>query len=150
MRRVIPTSLAAAFLALIPSPAPAGAQNYSFSLDKEEIGAFWQADGSLELRYTFTFTNDASASPIDFIDVGLPSSSYDSSSISASVDGNEIKDIHTSPHAQPGIALGLGDNAIRPGATGVVQVLIGRVTGWLFGAEENDYFRSVFSSTRFG
>ena len=150
MRRVITTFLATAFLALIPSPAPAGAQNYSFSLDKEEIGAFWQADGSLELRYTFTFTNDASASPIDFIDVGLPSSSYDSSSISASVDGNEIKDIQPSPYVQPGIALGLGDNAIRPGATGVVQVFVGRVTGRLFEAEENDYVSAVFSPTWFG
>jgi hypothetical protein len=150
MKRFLTLLLATALLALWLPPVPAGAQNYSFSVDKEEVGVFWQSDGTLELRYTFTFTNDASASPIDYIDIGMPNSNYDSSSISASVDGKTINDIEPSPYVKPGIALGLGGNAIRPGATGVVQVYVGRITGQLYQADEPGYVSAVFSPTWFG
>jgi hypothetical protein len=150
MKRILTLLLAAAFFALWLAPAPAAAQNYSFSLDKEEVGAFWQSDGSLELRYTLTFTNDPSASPIDYIDIGMPNSSYDSSSISATVDGKTITDIEPSPYVQPGIALGLGGDAIQPGATGVVEVYVGKVTGQLYQADEAGYVSAVFSPSWFG
>ena len=150
MRRILTLLLAAAFLFVWLTPTTAAAQNYSFSLDKEEVGVFWQADGSLEVRYTLTFTNDASASPIDYVDVGMPSSSYDSSSISATVDGKTIDDIQPSPYVQPGIALGLGRNAIRPGSSGVVQVFVGRITGQLYQADEAGDVSAVFSPSWIG
>lgn len=43
--------------------------NYSFSLDREIVDVTWSEDGSLTLSYEFTFTNDISGSPIDFVDV---------------------------------------------------------------------------------
>jgi hypothetical protein len=80
----------------------------------------------------------------------MPNSNYDSSSISATVDGKTINDIQPSPYVHPGIALGLGGDAIRPGATGVVQVFVGRITGQLYEADQAGYVSAVFSPTWFG
>ncbi len=35
----------------------ASAQSYSFSLDKEVVNVYWNADGTLSLDYQLTFTN---------------------------------------------------------------------------------------------
>ena len=48
------------------------AQSYSFSLDKEVVNVYWNADGTMSLDYVFTFTSQPGAHAIDFVDVGLP------------------------------------------------------------------------------
>ena len=94
---------------------PVLAQTYLFSLDKEIVHVIWENDGSLSLAYEFVFTNSTSADPIDFVDVGMPNSSYSTSNASADVNGIPINHIQHSAYVSNGIELGLGSNAIQPG-----------------------------------
>ena len=139
------------FLLLLIVPAPAWAQNYSFSLDQQTVDVYWNEDDSASINYVFVFTNDPSASPLDFVDVGLPNDNYSLSSISADVNGNTITDIQESPYVDSGVALGLAPNVIRPGETGTVRVFVGRVDRVIRpGTGERDYVSVVFSPTWFG
>lgn len=136
---------------LLLAPATARAQNYSFSLDRETVDVYWNEDGSASIEYVFVFTNDPGASPIDFIDVGLPNDNYSLSSISATVDGNPVFDIQESPYVDSGVALGLSPNIILPGQTGTVRVSAGRIERVVRpGTGERDYVSVVFSPTWFG
>ena len=109
---------------LLITPLTVSAQTYSFSLDKEIVNAYWNKDGTLSIDYQFTFANDASASPIDYVDVGVPNSSYNINNVTADVNGQSLTDISPSPYVKPGVAIGLGSNAIQPGNTGTVHVTI--------------------------
>ena len=95
-------------------PISASAQTYSFSLDQLVVHVFWNDDGTASIDYVLEFTNDAFASPIDFVDVGLPNSNFEVSSISADVDGRPITDISRSGYQGigTGVAVGLGRDAI--------------------------------------
>jgi hypothetical protein len=126
---------------------PAAAQTYSFRLDQQSVDVFFQDDGSVRLEYVFVFTNDEFASPMDYIDVGMPNDRYDLGSISASIDGAAISHIAPSEFVDPGVELGLGAAAIRPGATGTVRVVIGRVEDMLFAADIEGYASARFSPT---
>jgi len=128
----------------------AGAASYSFQLKQEVVDVYWQADGTAQINYTLVFANDRGASPIDFVDIGLPTSDWSLSSISANVDGQRISDIENSTVVSNGAALGLGAHAITPGRTGTVHVLIQRVGGVLHPDDQNDnYASAVFSPTWF-
>src|SRR3990172_5262969 len=117
------TILIAVFLLiLLVIPVSALAQNYSFRMERETVHAFWNEDGTLSLDYLFVFSNEPGASPIDFVDVGLPNDNYDRNTIFADVDGRPITDIEESPYVTYGVALGLENNAIQPGETGRVHV----------------------------
>jgi hypothetical protein len=144
---LIPLFLACAALAL---PAAASAQSYSFSVPREDVQVYWNADGSQRIEYTFVFQNDAGASAIDYVDVGVPNSNYSLGSVAADIDGRRITDIAESPYVNPGIALGLGGASIGRGQSGTVHVTIGRVTGVLY-PDDNDsnYVSAVFSPTWF-
>lgn len=127
------------------------AQTYSFSLDREIVHVLWNADGSLSIDYQFFFTNDASASPLDYVDVGVPTASFDMSSVSADVNGNPVYDISNSPYVSPGVAVGLGAYTIPPGQSGNVNVFIGRVERVLNpDSDDSNYASAVFSPTWFG
>lgn len=141
--------LLATILLLIPGSA--FAQTYSFSLPKESVNAFWNDDGTLSLDYVFVFANDPSGPPIEFVDVGIPNGNYDRNSISADVNGRPITDIEQSPYFEFGVALGLGNNAIQPGQTGQVHVVIGTVRDVLYpDSEDSEYASAVFAPTYFG
>jgi hypothetical protein len=125
-------------------------QSYSFEVPKAIVDVFWNSDGTLSLAYEWLFRNDLGAAPIDFVDVGLPSGSYDLGSIRADVNGIEIGDIQNSPYVKPGIALGLGANAIQPGEEGRVRVYIPAVRKDLFLDEtEAGYASAAFAPTWF-
>jgi hypothetical protein len=66
-------------------PTSALAQDYSFQLPQLTIDVYWNADGTQSLDYTFVFVNDPSGHAIEYVDLGLPNSNFDESSISASV-----------------------------------------------------------------
>jgi hypothetical protein len=150
IRRLVPLLLV---LILLVLPASAMAQTYSFSLDKEVVNVFWNEDGTASIDYVFNFSNDNSASPIDYVDVGTPNGNFDENSISADVNGNPISDISTSGYQGngSGFAVGLGQYAIRPGASGRLHVFIGTVRSVLHpDSQDSSYASAVFAPTFFG
>lgn len=128
------------------------AQTYSFSLDREIVHVYWNEDGTSTIDYLFTFSNSPNASPIDFVDVGLPNGSYERDSISADVNGQPVAITSDYQGNDPyGIAVDLGTYAIQPGQTGNVHVYIGRVKRVLYKDDEDEnYVSGVFSPTWFG
>jgi hypothetical protein len=98
------------------------AQDYSFNLQENQAHVYINADGTIDIVYDLTFANDPGARSIDFVDVGLPNSSYDLSQVRASIDGTSLYDIEDSPYVAYGVAVGLGSHAIQPGDTGTLHV----------------------------
>jgi len=144
------------FLCLIlifTSFTSAAAQTYLFQVENEVVNVFINADGTTSIEYTIDFYNEQSADPIDFVDIGLPNSSYDLSSITAEVDGKPISHIKRSQYVNPGIELGLGSDAIGPGDRGQVHVWIGQVSNMLFKTnieEKGEYASFNFVPNYFG
>ena len=62
------------FLLLVPSTALA--QSYYFSVDKETVHVYWEADGTMDLVYELVFSNQPGAHSIDYVDIGLPNYSF--------------------------------------------------------------------------
>jgi len=133
-------------------PASAQAQTYSFSLDEEIVHVYWNQDGTMSIDYMFVFTNDTWASPIDFVDVGLPNSNFDAGSINADVDGYPVL-VSRSEYqgGGSGVAVVMGSAAIQPGQTGRVHVFVGTIRRVLYtDSQESTYASAVFSPTWFG
>ncbi len=128
------------------------AQNYSFTLEREVVDVFINADGTLSLQYAFTFANAPGASPIDFVDVGLPNGSYDYSTIEADVDGSPVSiSSDYQGNGSHGVAVDLGSRAIQPGQRGTVNVTVGRIERMLFPDDNDENYASMnFSPTWFG
>ncbi len=149
MKRGLMGLLLAACLLLAPA-LPAVAQNYSFQLTQETVNAYWESDGTLTLDYVFVFDNNAGASPIDFVDVGLPNDSYDLGKIKADVGGQPLSDIQKSSYVSIGVAVGLGSRAIPPGQSGTVHVAISGLSRVLYpDSQDSSYASAVFSPTWF-
>jgi hypothetical protein len=131
-------------------PSAVSAASYSFRVPQTTVDVFWNADGSMSIGYVWVFNNDAGASPIDFIDVGLPNPNFDMSAIEASVDGKPITNIETSPYVTYGVALGLEGNAIPPGGTGTVKAFFPVVQAQLYPDDQTEgYVSAVFSPSYF-
>jgi hypothetical protein len=130
----------------------ASAQTYSFQLPKEEVQVYWNGDGTVAVDYRFTFANDAAASPIDFVDVGLPNGDYAFNSITADVDGSTVsvtKDYQG--EGSYGVAIDLGSHDIQPGKTGTVHVYIGHIERFYYPDDKDEnYVSGEFSPTWFG
>lgn len=127
------------------------AQTYAFNLDKMVVNVYWNEDGTLSLDYLFVFTNFQFASPIDYIDIGLPNEAYKLSNIRAEVEGEPVTDISASPYVKPGVAIGLGALAIQPGETAQVRVYIEAIERVLYtDSTDSNYASAVFSPTWFG
>lgn len=110
------------------------AQTYLFNVVTETVDAYYNSDGTLTLQYSYTFSNDPSASPMEYVDIGLPNSNYDLSNATASINGNPITDIaQADPQylegSSNGVTLGLGGNAIQPGNVGTVVMRVSGITG---------------------
>ncbi|MDH4136400.1 MAG: hypothetical protein OEW09_06750, partial [Anaerolineae bacterium] len=50
--------------------APAGAQQYAFSVDKNISHVYINKDGSVDVEYWITFTCQPGYHPIDIVDIG--------------------------------------------------------------------------------
>ncbi len=137
------TSFLFLLILLIFTTTSALAETYYFRLDQEIIDVYWNEDGTLTLKYLFIFYNDTFADPIEWVDVGVPNSNYSLNNVTASVDGHNIGNIEYSPYVSPGVAVGLGSNAIRPGATGQVTVTIRDIRGVLFTDDKADDYASA-------
>jgi hypothetical protein len=150
MRRILPLLLISCIFALLfPIQTVFADTVYYFSVDNETVDVYWESDGTMRIEYVFVITNSTSADPMPYIDIGVPTSNYDLSSVKATVDGKSITDIEHSPVVQPGVALGLGSNAIQPGATGTVDVTIGVVRDVLYVGDEEGYASGLFTPTWF-
>jgi hypothetical protein len=147
-KRLAPILLVALLLTLAPQPAAAA--SYSFSVPNESVDVYWNGDGTASLDYTIVFQNDNGASPIDYVDLGIPNPNYDLGSITATVDGFPVYDIQPSTYIETGVAVGLGNRAIRPGSRGTVHIIVGKVSQVLYPDDTDSNFASaVFSPNWF-
>ena len=129
---------------------PVLAQSYSFSLDKEIVNVFWNADGTMALDYQFAFTNSSGGHVIDFVDVGVPTGQF--SGMSADVNGKSLS-ISSDFQGQggSGFSVDMGAHAIQPGQSGTVHVVISKVEGVLYAdSKDANYASADFSPTWFG
>lgn len=148
-RRISKATFILILLVLLFTPSVL-AQTYAFSLDSETVNVYWESDGTLSLAYEFVFTNAAYADPLDFIDVGMPTSSFYLSNAYAEVNGVQIYHIANSPYVTNGIELGLGSSAIQPGTTGSVRFQISGIQNVLYiDSDDDNYASAVFSPTWF-
>lgn len=148
MIRKILLSVLLLVVLFLPASMPVHAQTYSFSLDQLRVDLYVESDGSATVEYVFVFTNDTWASPLDFVDVGMPTNSYSLSNITASINGTAINHIAYSEYVD-GIELGLGANAIQPGETGTVTMRATGIQDMLFTADQEDYASVMFAPTWF-
>jgi len=149
-RRLFPVLLA--LILLLSLTSNVFAQSYSFALEQEVVHVYWNSDGSMSLDYTFTFKNNPGAHAIDFVDVGLPNSSYRFSSITADVNGNSV-DISSDYQGSggSGVAVDMGSYAIPAGERGKVHVYVGYIDRVLHPDDEDEnYASAVFGTTWFG
>ncbi|MCX7755878.1 MAG: hypothetical protein N2117_11640 [Anaerolineales bacterium] len=130
----------------------AAAQTYRFQLPQEVVHVYWNNDGTVAVDYQFTFLNDPGASPIDFVDVGLPNGSYSFETISADVGGVPVR-VTTDYQGDGayGVAVELGAQAIPPGKAGTVHVFIGKIERMYYpDSQDETYASGEFSPTWFG
>ncbi len=133
---LVAVGLLVVLLAILPA-TPSHAQTYRFTLPTYEVEAYIEADGSVTLYYYMVFQNDDSASPIDFIDLGLPYANYDLSKIEATIDGQPMPEVNNSAYVN-GAELALKNLAIQPGAQGTVIATIPGITDILFPYDQDD------------
>ncbi|MBG0770778.1 MAG: hypothetical protein H0S82_03670 [Anaerolineaceae bacterium] len=116
-------------LGVFALPAPVSAQDYAFKVTAMEVEAYVEEDGTLSIWYLFEFQNLPTGAAIEYVDIGMPSSSYSLKSIQAEVDGQTITKIEDSPYVTNGFALNLDNLAIPSGQTGTV-------TAWISGVKD--------------
>ena len=150
MRRVLNAILLLSILLLVQPGLGVSAQVFYFQVEKLTADVYWESDGTVRIEYEMVLYNDPSADRMDVIDIGIPTSAYSLSSISATIDGKSITNIETSPYVNPGIALGLGSNGIPPGSRGVLRVSIPGVRNVLYFGDEEGYASALFSPNWFG
>ncbi len=127
------------FFSLFALPSPASAQDvYRFEVTYAEVNAYIEEDGTLSLNYIYEFQNDPSADPMEYVDIGMPTSAYNRSLIEADVNGQPITQIEDSPYVDIGFALNLGSNAIQPGNSGTVSVWIPGIQNFLYPYDQGD------------
>jgi hypothetical protein len=152
MLRKFLTSLFIFFLALM-LPASALAQSsYSFRVPREVVDVYWNSNGGESVEYTFNFTNQPGAHPIDYVDVGMPNSNFDMNTVSADVSGHKV-DVSQSDYQGngSGFSVVMGSQTIQPGASGSVHVFVGSITGVLYpDSNDNTYASGDFAPTYFG
>jgi hypothetical protein len=150
LRRLFVSTVALAFVLALPGSA--FAQEYLFGVEKETVDVFWNADGTSSLEYSFHFVNQAGAHAIDFVDVGIPVSTFDMSTVSADVDGSPVS-VSSGDYqgTGSGFAVVLGSRTINPGERGTVHAVVGRITGVLhLDTSDETYASAVFAPTYFG
>ncbi len=116
----------------------ASAQNYQIKVPETDVIVAINEDGTATIEYFIKITVESGADPQDFLDIGMPNGSYQLRNVVADVDGKEIKNIENSPYVPNGIALGLGDNAIQPGQTSTVHLVVYYLEDLLYPATSDE------------
>jgi hypothetical protein len=128
------------------------AQDYSFSMPQETVHVFLNDDGTMGLEYVFVFKNDSGGHVIDFVDVGMPNGNFDTSTITADVNGNPVMiSSDFQGEGGSGFSVDMGPYAIQPGQSGKVHVVVGSIDKMIFpDSGDSNYASSEFSPTWFG
>jgi len=113
---------------------PVAAANLRFQVTRQVVNLYLNKTGTASIEYFYDFLNDQ-GSVIDIVDIGLPNSNYDLSSVTAEIDGNKITDIYKSDVVDPVVSIGLGSLAILGGKSGQLHVMIGTVRDMFFEAD---------------
>jgi len=144
-RRLLTTALIIILTLILPITALA--QDYYFSLDKEVVNVYWNADGTMALDYLLTFTTQPGGHTIEFVDVGMPNGNFDFNSIEADINGNQLSiSSDFQGTGGDGFAVDMGSYAIPPGQTGTVHVSVGRVSDVLYKDDDDaNYASAVFA-----
>ncbi len=148
-------AILAVFMLLTVGVQPVFAQNYLFEVERSEAVITIDEQGKATVEYIYEFVNTPGGAAIDFVDVGMPTKDYSLSNVTATIDGKPISDIEASPYVSPGIALGLGSNAIPSGQRGTVKVTVTNIGDILYKTNkvadvEEDYASFNFSPNSFG
>ncbi len=132
-----------AFLFIAPA-AGLAQQTDQFRVDSETVDVFWNEDGTSSINYVYQFSIPSNGIPIDYVDVGIPTDSYDLNSVSADVDGTPVTDIGHSSTVK-GVIVRLGSKTIQGGQSGTVHVFIGTVKQVLHPDDtDQNYASAVF------
>lgn len=147
---LIGSILLAALLVLLIQPVQALA--YFFAVPVNTVDVYVNEDGTISLDYFYVFDNQASGEPIEYVDIGMPTTNYDLGSVTATIDGAPVFRVEDSTEVN-GIALNLGSQAIPSGQRGEVRAFIATVNGMLFKAknqESEPYASFQFQPNFFG
>lgn len=140
-------------LAILAMPIAVSAQGqYYFEVNKTVVHVYWNSDGTMSLDYTWVFTNQPGAHPIDFVDVGMPGYDFSMSSITADVDGTPVS-VSQSDYAGSGsgFAVVMGSKTIAAGDDATVHVNIGKITNVIYpDTNDENYASATFGPTWFG
>lgn len=151
-RRLLSILLILTLVMVISSPGLA--QSLDFQVPNLTVEVYWNSDGSESLDYTYVFINNPSGAKIDYVDLGLPNSSYSDSNITAFVNGNQVYDISSSGfegEGGNGVAIGLGKDSILPGKTGTLNIHVEQIKDVLYtDSQDNNYASAVFDTSYFG
>ncbi len=152
MKKLRNLLLIGVILGLFALPAAVSAQDYRFEVTAQEVEVYIEENGTLSIWYLIEFKNQNGAAPIDFVDIGMPTSSYSLNAIEAEVNGKVVDDIESSPYVTNGFALELGSDAIQPGQSGTVTAWISGVQNVLRpydGGDRENYASFQFSPSWF-
>lgn len=106
-------------LLLMSFGGPVAAQSYSFAVPDLKMQVFVQPDASVKIVYDITFDNYGRS--IDIVDIGMPNSNYNLSTMSASINGVNLSTIRKSEYVNPGVEVHLGGQAIPRGSSGTLH-----------------------------
>jgi len=151
MKKSIALVLSVLLMLLLPINTSAQS-SYYFSVTREVVNVYWNKDGTLALDYVWNFANQPGAHIIDFVDVGMPNSNFDMSTVKADVGGSPVSVSRSDYQGNgSGFAVVLGAQAIGAARTGTVHVYVGRISDVLY-KDDNDanYVSGVFAPTYFG
>jgi hypothetical protein len=149
MKRIMPLLV---LFCLLFTPTAALAQDYYFELPGLAVDVYYNSDGSASLDYFFAFQNQPGGHIIDYVDLALPTYSFDVNSIQAWANSQPLSDISSSGYQGDGVgvAVGLGQYAIPAGGYGELRVFIGRIEDMLYlDPGEDEYASAVFAPARF-
>lgn len=140
---------------LFSATSPVAAQSLRFEVESATADVYIAADGTAAIEYSYIFVNSRSGSPIDAVDIGLPTREYSLGRVTATVNGEPITQIEVSPYVDPGVALMLGSRAIPPGERGTVQMRVEGIGSLLYKTNkvenaEEPYASFQFSPNSFG
>ena len=151
LRRLFASIIISSLVALA-LPVSALAQDYYFGVEQETVHVYWNEDGTLSLDYTLVFVNQPGAHAIDFVDMGMPNSSFDMGSVSADVNGSAVNvDRGEYQGTGSGFAVVMGGRLSVRGAAARSTCGWDRSATCLYTDSEDDtYASAVFSPTWFG